>query len=247
MKVLNQAYLQQKFNKNFWLDIKFILQKTRLPIVNKSLEIVYLETIFRICPPLCSLPIKDSKRRGNLQKTKHDKCSARPPSLKMAYNAMRTVERIHWPAVVASWTPSCFFAWKDFGLFEGMACGVKDIEFKDLDVEEVEITSAVLTGGAHHLGQYCDKDFKNFMGCRYGYKDPRKCLDEGKQATKCALEFFKKLKDECNDVFTKHWTCLDYNNQEFAYCRATQKKFDACVLEKLGLECTQPVHIELSD
>ena len=128
-----------------------------------------------------------------------------------------------------------------------MACGVKDVKFEDLDVEELEITSAVLMGGAHHLGQYCDKDFKTFMGCRYEYKDPRKCLGEGKQVTKCALEFFKKLKEECNDVFTKHWTCLDYNNQEFAYCRATQKKYDACVLEKLGLECTQPVHIELHD
>ena len=128
-----------------------------------------------------------------------------------------------------------------------MATGVKDIQFKDLEVEEVEVTSAVLMGGAHHLGQYCDKDFKTFMGCRYGHKDPRKCLDEGKQATKCALDYFKKLKEHCNDVFTKHWTCLDYNNQEFGYCRATQKKFDACVLEKLGLECTQPVHLELYD
>ena len=107
-----------------------------------------------------------------------------------------------------------------------MAAGVKDITFKDLESDELPITSAVLMGGAHHLGQYCDQDFKTFMGCRYGHKDPRKCLEEGKQVTKCALDFFKKLKTECNDVFTKHWTCLDYHNQEFGYCRATQKKFD---------------------
>lgn len=131
--------------------------------------------------------------------------------------------------------------------FFAMAAGVKDITFQDLESDELPITSAVLMGGAHHLGQYCDQDFKTFMGCRYGHKDPRKCLEEGKQVTKCALGFFKKLKTECNEVFTKHWTCLDYHNQEFGYCRATQKKFDACVLEKLGLECVQPTHIELHD
>lgn len=128
-----------------------------------------------------------------------------------------------------------------------MAAGVKEINFEDLEAEEVEVTSAVLMGASHHLGQYCDNDFKSFMGCRYDTKDPRKCLQEGKKVTKCALEFFKKLKEDCNDVFTKHWTCLDYNNQEFAYCRATQKKFDACVLDKLGLGCNQPVHIALKD
>lgn len=128
-----------------------------------------------------------------------------------------------------------------------MASGVSEVNFEDLDAQEVEVTSAVLMGASHHLGQYCDKDFKTFMGCRYETKDPRKCLQEGKKVTQCALEFFKKLKGSCNEPFTKHWTCLDYNNQEFGYCRETQKKFDACVLDKLGLECNQPVHIALKD
>lgn len=126
-----------------------------------------------------------------------------------------------------------------------MASGVKDITFEDLESQEVEITSAVLMGAAHHLGQHCEKEFKTFMGCRYDTKDPRKCLEEGKQVTKCALNFFKKLKEDCNEVFTQHWTCLDNNNQEFGYCRETQKKYDSCVLDKMGLECNQPVHIAL--
>lgn len=126
-----------------------------------------------------------------------------------------------------------------------MASGVKDITLEDLESKEVELTSSVLMGAAHHLGQYCDKEFKTFMGCRYETKDPRKCLQEGKQVTKCALDFFKKLKGDCNEAFTKHWTCLDKNNQEFGYCRETQKKYDACVLDKLGLQANQPVHIAL--
>ncbi|EDO34349.1 predicted protein, partial [Nematostella vectensis] len=104
----------------------------------------------------------------------------------------------------------------------------------DLETEEVELTSSVLMGAAHHLGQYCDKEFKTFMGCRYETKDPRKCIEEGKEVTRCALRFFKQLKSECNDTFTKHWNCLDHNNQEFGYCRKTQKQYDACVLDKLG-------------
>ena len=44
---------------------------------------------------------------------------------------------------------------------------------------------------------------------------------------------FSLLKEHCNDEFTAYWTCLDYNNQEFKRCRQLQKKFDACVLQKL--------------
>ena len=110
------------------------------------------------------------------------------------------------------------------------------VDPQQLDVEELEVTSAVLMGGAHHYGSYCEKQNEAFMECRIDSKDPRKCLTEGKAVTQCAIDFFTKVKGSCNEEFTKYWTCLDYNNQTLAKCKQSQKVFDKCMLEKLNVE-----------
>ena len=104
---------------------------------------------------------------------------------------------------------------------------------KDLDAEEVNVTSAVLMGAAHHYGKYCDVPNETFMECRTQTKDPRKCLAEGREVTRCALDFFRAVKGSCNEVFTVHWTCLDENNQSSKACKKTRKAFDAC-MEKVN-------------
>lgn len=116
-----------------------------------------------------------------------------------------------------------------------MASPVADVPAQELDVEELSVTSAVLMGAAHHYGNYCKKQNEAFMDCRIESKDPRKCLKKGKEVTQCALDFFRKVKGSCNEVFTEHWNCLDYSNQEFGRCRKTQKAFDACMADKLGM------------
>lgn len=110
------------------------------------------------------------------------------------------------------------------------------VSSQDLDVEELNVTSAVLTGAAYHYGSHCKDENIDFMECRIETKDPRKCLDEGKKVTKCALEFFRKIKGSCNEEFTEYWTCLDYHNQEYPACRKTQKAFDGCMAEKLQIK-----------
>ena len=55
------------------------------------------------------------------------------------------------------------------------------VSFEDLDVEEINVTSAVLTGAAFHYGNYCKEKNDAFMRCRFEKQDPRKCLEEGKQ------------------------------------------------------------------
>ena len=110
------------------------------------------------------------------------------------------------------------------------------VSVEQLDVEELKITSAVLIGSAHHYGRYCGQENDDFMGCRIDNKDPRKCIEEGKRVTKCAMDFFQKIKGSCHQEFTEHWTCLDYRNQDYRHCRKTQKVYDACMLEKLNIE-----------
>ena len=117
-----------------------------------------------------------------------------------------------------------------------MASPVAEITNEQLTVDELKITSAVLVGGAHHFGAYCSKESDAFMECRIDSKDPRKCLEEGRNVTKCATEFFRKVKGSCNEEFTKYWTCLDYKNQDLSHCKKPQKVFDTCMADKLNLQ-----------
>lgn len=109
-----------------------------------------------------------------------------------------------------------------------------------LNVEELNVTSAVLMGAAHHYGAHCKKQNEAFMDCRIESKDPRKCLREGREVTQCALSFFKKIKSSCNEEFTNYWSCLDYNNQDFTRCRRPQSTYDRCMSEKLNIERPKP-------
>ncbi|ESN99574.1 hypothetical protein HELRODRAFT_84162 [Helobdella robusta] len=110
--------------------------------------------------------------------------------------------------------------------------------FEDLQVEELKLSSAPLRAGAHHFGKYCDNQCKEFMLCNEEEKDPRKCLNEGKNVTKCGLEFFNKVKDNCAVEFTKYWKCVDHSDHDmsFRHCRRLQSEFDKCIFDKLGQE-----------
>ncbi len=112
---------------------------------------------------------------------------------------------------------------------------MSEITVEQLDFEELKVTSAILVATAHHYGGFCSKENDAFMDCRIDTKDPRKCLEEGKRVTNCARKFFEKVKGSCNVEFTKHWTCLDYNNQEYRHCRKTQAVFDDCMTKKLDM------------
>jgi len=103
------------------------------------------------------------------------------------------------------------------------------ISMQDLEVEELNITSAVLTAGAEHFSKHCKAESDAFMMCRTGDKDPRKCLEEGRRVTQCGMDFFKLVKSTCNESFTAQWTCLEYNHHQFQHCRKTQKEFDNCM------------------
>ncbi|XP_039618739.1 NADH dehydrogenase [ubiquinone] 1 alpha subcomplex subunit 8 [Polypterus senegalus] len=118
-----------------------------------------------------------------------------------------------------------------------MTGGANVPTLEELNVQEVNVSSAVLKAAAHHLGSQCDKANKEFMLCRWEEKDPRKCLKEGKKVNECTLQFFRQLKMHCAEPFTEYWTCLDNSGSaELRYCRKQQHAFDNCVLDKLGWE-----------
>lgn len=122
------------------------------------------------------------------------------------------------------------------GAIDKLKMAASSVPDEQLNVDELKVTSALLMGAAHHYGEYCAKENEAFMECRIEHKDPRKCLKEGREVTQCALSFFKKVKESCNEEFTNYWTCLDYKNQDFSRCRRDQAPFDGCMLEKLKIE-----------
>ena len=55
------------------------------------------------------------------------------------------------------------------------------------------------------------------MLCNQELRDPRKCLNEGKEVTRCGVEFFNKLRDNCAEEFTTYWTCIDHSGVDMNY------------------------------
>lgn len=76
------------------------------------------------------------------------------------------------------------------------------------------------------------------MLCREEEKDPRKCLNQGKDVTNCSFEFFRLIKKSCHAEFTQYAQCLDKSSADMGYkhCRNTQNVYDKCVLDNLKLE-----------
>ncbi|XP_041371943.1 NADH dehydrogenase [ubiquinone] 1 alpha subcomplex subunit 8-like [Gigantopelta aegis] len=110
--------------------------------------------------------------------------------------------------------------------------------YEELTVPEIQLTSSVLRAGAHQFGKYCDNVCKEFMLCRKEEGDPRKCLNEGKEVTRCAFDFFGKVKNSCYEEFTNYWQCVDKSGREMYLkpCRKPQLVFDNCIRESLGQE-----------
>lgn len=100
---------------------------------------------------------------------------------------------------------------------------------EELTVPEVNVSGPVLIAAAHHLGDACLNEnnvcevnylinnlmlertfsFQEFMLCRQELGDARKCLEEGKAVTNCALNFFRQVKRNCATEFTQYVSCID--------------------------------------
>ncbi|XP_045207528.2 NADH dehydrogenase [ubiquinone] 1 alpha subcomplex subunit 8-like [Mercenaria mercenaria] len=108
--------------------------------------------------------------------------------------------------------------------------------YEEVTIPEIKLTFPALKAASLQMGKYCDNASKEFMLCKTeNGRDPRPCLNEGKEVTRCGIEFLQKVKKNCADSFTDYWRCIDTSSSmEFKSCRNYQKLFDNCVEEKLG-------------
>ncbi|KAG8484621.1 hypothetical protein CXB51_023813 [Gossypium anomalum] len=93
-------------------------------------------------------------------------------------------------------------------------------------------TSSVLMAAAKHIEINCMSENVEFLKCKKKDPNPEKCLDKGRQATRCALGLLKELYQRCKDPMEGYVGCMYYHTNEFDLCRKQQQAFEkACPLE----------------
>ncbi|XP_063422794.1 NADH dehydrogenase [ubiquinone] 1 alpha subcomplex subunit 8-like [Mytilus trossulus] len=109
---------------------------------------------------------------------------------------------------------------------------------EELTVPELPLTSSVLRASGVFFGKYCDNASKEFMLCVSEEKDPRKCINEGKEVTRCGWEFYRNLKKNCQEEFNVYHDCVDRSgsSMDIYRCRKPQAPFDQCMKEKMNME-----------
>lgn len=67
------------------------------------------------------------------------------------------------------------------------------------------------------------------MLCKKELRDPRQCINEGKNVTTCAMEVFQGIKKHCQSEFNNYSHCLERSSTSMeldGYVFREQKCFD---------------------
>ena len=109
---------------------------------------------------------------------------------------------------------------------------------EELTVQEINVSWPVLQAASVYIGKKCEWHNNEFMLCRQETEDPRKCINEGKNVTACAMEVFRGIKKHCMDDFNQYVSCLERSSgtMELSLCRNTQAALDSCILKNLNIE-----------
>ncbi|TQD71126.1 hypothetical protein C1H46_043282 [Malus baccata] len=87
-------------------------------------------------------------------------------------------------------------------------------------------TSAVLTAAAKHIQFSCQAENVAFLKCKKKDPNPDKCIDKGRQVTRCVLTLLKDLHQRCTKEMDAYVGCMYYNTNEFDLCRTEQEEFE---------------------
>ncbi|CAI0466591.1 unnamed protein product [Linum tenue] len=87
-------------------------------------------------------------------------------------------------------------------------------------------TSAVLMSASKHIGKRCYSENLEFIKCKQQDPNPEKCLDKGRQVTRCVLGLLKDLHQNCTKQMDDYVGCMYYNTNEFDLCRKEQQAFE---------------------
>lgn len=121
-----------------------------------------------------------------------------------------------------------------------MAATAKTVlpEESELTVQELNVSWPVLQTASVYIGKACEWYNNEFMLCREEEGDPRRCLNEGKHVTACAMDVLKKMKKHCLEDFNAYMYCLERSSGtlDLTKCRKTQAALDDCVRKNMNIE-----------
>ncbi|XP_061347956.1 NADH dehydrogenase [ubiquinone] 1 alpha subcomplex subunit 8-B [Gastrolobium bilobum] len=93
-------------------------------------------------------------------------------------------------------------------------------------------TSAVLMASSKHIGTRCHAENIEFLKCKKKDPNPEKCLDKGREVTRCVLGLLRDLHQKCTKEMDDYVGCMYYHTNEFDLCRKEQQEFEKkCPLE----------------
>ena len=117
---------------------------------------------------------------------------------------------------------------------------------EELTVEEIPVTFNYLLASAMWMGKHCDTQQKEYMLCRSEERDPRRCLEYGKDLTACGMDFLRKVKENCREELEWYTKCLDFTGRDPCprYCRKPQAIFDGCMYDS-GFDRAKFGHFQL--
>jgi len=94
-------------------------------------------------------------------------------------------------------------------------------------MEEPIPTSALLMSASKHIATRCRAQNKAFIDCKKADPNPEKCLDKGRDVTRCVFSLLKDLHAKCSKELDSYSGCMYYYTNEFELCRKEQKQFEA--------------------
>ncbi|KAI4354923.1 hypothetical protein L6164_003746 [Bauhinia variegata] len=93
-------------------------------------------------------------------------------------------------------------------------------------------TSSVLMAASKHIDIRCRSENVEFLKCKKKDPNPEKCLDKGREVTRCVLGLLRDLHQKCTKEMDAYAGCMYYNTNEFDLCRKEQQAFEkSCSLE----------------
>ncbi|PVH32837.1 hypothetical protein PAHAL_9G500600, partial [Panicum hallii] len=94
-------------------------------------------------------------------------------------------------------------------------------------------TSSVLMAASKHIAVRCRPENVAFLNCKKKDPNPDKCLEKGRQVTRCVLSLLKELHQKCPKEMDAYAGCMYYYTNEFDFCRKEQQAFEeACPISE---------------
>mmetsp|Transcript_10358 Transcript_10358/g.34539 ORF Transcript_10358/g.34539 Transcript_10358/m.34539 type:complete len:112 (+) Transcript_10358:42-377(+) len=91
------------------------------------------------------------------------------------------------------------------------------------------LVGPVLYATNKHIEESCKSVNKFFMQCKQDDRNPRSCLNQGKEVIDCVNRVVRSVDAKCPAQLTAYARCMDKNHCHFEKCREEQAALESCM------------------